>query len=100
VQAANKVNPPGTRSIANKGHAAQADVVPVTQPGRKTAVQAASKVNPPGTRSIANKGHAAQADVVPVASGLRRKRAAPTCQYCHEQGHRNSDRWALLMPQM
>jgi len=63
-------------------------------------VQAANKVNPPGTHSIANKGHAAQAVVVPVASGLGRKRAAPTCQYCREQGHRNSERWAVLMPQM
>jgi len=62
--------------------------------GQKVAVQAAEKVITVRTRSIAIKGqgHAPQTEAPSVDSGPQRKRAAPTCQYYHEQGHRNSVR--------
>ena len=81
-----------SKQLTSGEHQAVDTATAITQTGRKTATQAASKVSPPVTRSIAIRGHAAQAEVVPVASGLGRKRTAPTCQYCHEQGHRNSVR--------
>jgi len=81
-----------SKQLTSGEHQAVDTATAITQTGRKTATQAASKVSPLVTRSIAVRGHAAQAEVVPVASGLGRKRTAPTCQYCHEQGHRNSVR--------